>query len=79
MTNNHIEMLKSIVDEFNRAANQPILENPSMDADQKINALAEIIDLADIMATYVEEIIFYEFTDESLLDEDIDEDIPDLH
>lgn len=79
MTHNDIEMLKSIVDEFNRAANQPILDNLSMDADQKINALAEIIDLADIMATYVEQIIFYEFTDESLLDEDIDEDIPDLH
>lgn len=79
MTNNDIEMLKSIVDEFNRAANQPILENPSMDADQKINALAEIIDLADIMATYVEELIFDEFTDESLLDEDIDDDIPDFN
>lgn len=71
-------MLKSIVDEFNRAANQPILDNPAMDTDQKINALVEIIDLADIMATYVEEIIFYEFTDESL-EEDIDDDIPDFH
>ena len=52
MTASDIRQLKSIVDEFNRAASRPILENDSMDADQKINALAEIINLADIIGWY---------------------------
>lgn len=60
MTTTDIKRLKSIVAEFNRAASQPILNNDSMDAEQKINALAEIINLADIMATIVEETIFNE-------------------
>ena len=60
MTASDIRQLKSIVDEFNRAASRPILENDSMEADQKINALAEIIDLADIMAGMVEDIIYHE-------------------
>lgn len=60
MTASDIRQLKSIVDEFNRAASRPILGNDSMDADQKINALAEIINLADIMAGMVEDIIYHE-------------------
>lgn len=67
MTTSDIKRLKSIVAEFNRAASQPILDNDSMDAEQKINALAEIINLADIMATVVEETIFNEIpTDDDL-------------
>lgn len=67
MTTSDIKRLKSIVAEFNRAASQPILDNGSMDAEQKINALAEIINLADIMATMVEETIFNEIpTDDDL-------------
>lgn len=67
MTTSDIKRLKSIVAEFNRAASLPILDNDSMDAEQKINALAEIINLADIMATVVEETIFNEIpTDDDL-------------
>lgn len=65
MTASDIRQLKSIVDEFNRAASRPILENDSMDADKKINALAEIIDLADIMAGLVEDIIYHEIPTDS--------------
>lgn len=57
MTIYDIQRLKSIVNEFNLAANQPILENASMDVEEKIHALAEIINLADIMASYIEETI----------------------
>ena len=60
MTASDIRQLKSIVEEFNRAARRPILENDSMDANQKINALAQIINLADIMAGMVEDIIYHE-------------------
>lgn len=57
MTDNQIKQLKAIVDEFNLAASQHILDNPELDAEQKINELVNIIDLADIMATMVKEII----------------------
>lgn len=70
MTTSDIKRLKSIVKEFNQAASRPILDNASMDAEQKINALVEIIDLADIMATIVEETIFDEITTDDDLSED---------
>lgn len=73
MTNYDVQRLKSIVAEFNHAANQPILENTSMSAEDKIYALAEIVNLADIMASYIDEIIHDEIPEESLPDENIPE------
>lgn len=65
MTDNQIKQLKAIVDEFNRAASQPIPGNPNLDDEQKINELAEIINLADMMSTLIEESILIDIPEEN--------------
>lgn len=57
MTENQTRQLKATVGGCNRAASQPIPDNPGLDAGQKINEPANIIDLADIMASSVEETV----------------------